>query len=225
MITYLPVGLVRWRPAGRLAMRTAMPIVDLRVLAGAVAVWLLALFFTRRRRELPSRSRRAACAFRGAPGHAVPDITRLPRVPQRLTTPTGEDVSIGVSWRASMMANSSRDPYWQAAVRRETIDHPSAAREIEEECSICHMPMSRTKARAAAQPGRIFAHLPIGAGALRRRPARRRRRVVHGLPSDRTRAPRDARELHRRLRHQRSDRLPASAGCSGRSKSMPAEPA
>ncbi len=81
-----------------------------------------------------------------------------------LTTPAGEDVSIGVSWRASMMANSSRDPYWQAAVRRETIDHPSAAHEIEEECSICHMPMSRTKARAAGQPGRIFAHLPIGAG-------------------------------------------------------------
>ena len=81
-----------------------------------------------------------------------------------LTTPTGEDVSIGVSWRASIMANSSRDPYWQAAVRRETIDHPSAAHEIEDECSICHMPMSRTRARAAGQPGKIFAHLPIGAG-------------------------------------------------------------
>jgi hypothetical protein len=82
-----------------------------------------------------------------------------------LTTATGEDVSIGVSWRASMMANSSRDPYWQAAVRRETIDHPSAAHEIEEECSICHMPMSRTKARASGQPSQIFAHLPIGAGS------------------------------------------------------------
>jgi hypothetical protein len=82
-----------------------------------------------------------------------------------LTTPAGEDVSIGVAWRASMMANSSRDPYWQAAVRRETIDHPSAAHEIEEECSICHMPMSRTKARAAGQPAKIFAHLPIGAGS------------------------------------------------------------
>jgi hypothetical protein len=82
-----------------------------------------------------------------------------------LTTPAGEDVSIGVSWRASMMANSARDPYWHAAVRRETIDHPSAASEIEEECSICHMPMSRTKARAAGQPSRIFAHLPIGAGS------------------------------------------------------------
>jgi hypothetical protein len=80
-----------------------------------------------------------------------------------LTTPTGEDVSIGVSWRASIMANSARDPYWQAGVRREVMDHPSATREIEDECSICHMPMSRTNARAAGQPGRIFAHLPIGA--------------------------------------------------------------
>ncbi len=45
-----------------------------------------------------------------------------------LRTPSGEDVSIGASWRASMMANSSRDPYWQAAVRREVIDHPVARR-------------------------------------------------------------------------------------------------
>jgi hypothetical protein len=81
-----------------------------------------------------------------------------------LTTTTGEDVSIGTSWRGSMMANASRDPYWQAGVRRETIDHPSAAHEIEDECSICHMPMSRTKAKGAGGEGQIFAHLPIGAG-------------------------------------------------------------
>lgn len=78
-----------------------------------------------------------------------------------LTTPTGEDVSIGVAWRASMMANSSRDPYWQASVRRETIDHPSATREIEDECAKCHMPMSRARSRAANELGAVFAHLPI----------------------------------------------------------------
>jgi hypothetical protein len=81
-----------------------------------------------------------------------------------LTTSTGEDVSIGVSWRASIMANSSRDPYWQAAVRREIADHPEAAAEIEDECAVCHMPMARTTARAANRQGRIFAHLPIGTG-------------------------------------------------------------
>src|SRR5688572_24917338 len=43
-----------------------------------------------------------------------------------LVTPSGEDVSIGFDWRASMMANSSRDPYWQASVRREIMDHPMA---------------------------------------------------------------------------------------------------
>jgi hypothetical protein len=79
-----------------------------------------------------------------------------------LTTPAGEDVSIGVSWRASMMANSSRDPYWQAGVRREMIDHPQAAAVIEDECATCHMPMSHTKARAANRHGEIFAHLPVG---------------------------------------------------------------
>ena len=79
-----------------------------------------------------------------------------------LTTPSGEDVSIGVSWRASMMAHSSRDPYWQGAVRREAIDHPEHAAAIEDECSICHMPMTTYPARAASGLGRVFAHLPIG---------------------------------------------------------------
>ncbi|HWR50399.1 MAG TPA: hypothetical protein VN428_04805, partial [Bryobacteraceae bacterium] len=50
-----------------------------------------------------------------------------------LTTPRGEDVSIGFEWRASIMANSSRDPYWQASVRRETIDHGESKAAIEDE--------------------------------------------------------------------------------------------
>ena len=45
-----------------------------------------------------------------------------------ISTPTGEDISIGVAWRTSMMANSGRDPYWISGVRRETIDHPSCSR-------------------------------------------------------------------------------------------------
>ena len=77
-----------------------------------------------------------------------------------LTTPSGEDVSIGVSWRSSMMANSSRDPYWHAAVRRETLDHPEHAAAIEDECSICHMPMARTLAHAQGLEGRVFAKEP-----------------------------------------------------------------
>jgi hypothetical protein len=73
-----------------------------------------------------------------------------------MLTPDGEDVSIGVAWRASIMANSSRDPYWQASVRREIIDHPTRQKHIEDECAICHMPMARAVAQAAGRQGRVF---------------------------------------------------------------------
>lgn len=76
-----------------------------------------------------------------------------------LVSPAGEDVSIGTWWRASMMAHSARDPYWQASVRRETIDHPTRAEAIEDECAICHMPMARAAARAAGRLGTVFALL------------------------------------------------------------------
>jgi hypothetical protein len=78
-----------------------------------------------------------------------------------LSTPSGEDVSIGLDWRPSMMANSSRDPYWQAAVRREIIDHPKARATIEDECAVCHMPMSRYEAKVQGREGEVFAHLPF----------------------------------------------------------------
>ncbi len=79
-----------------------------------------------------------------------------------LVTPSGEDVSIGSDWRATMMANSARDPYWMAAVRREIMDHPDAQAEIEDECSICHMPMATYAARQAGGRGQIFARLAPG---------------------------------------------------------------
>lgn len=78
-----------------------------------------------------------------------------------LATASGEDVSIGFAWRSSMMANSSRDPYWQASVRRETIDHPGAAAHIEDECSVCHMPIPRYEAKLQGKLGQIFTHLPF----------------------------------------------------------------
>ncbi|MEO8259034.1 MAG: hypothetical protein ABI868_16930 [Acidobacteriota bacterium] len=77
-----------------------------------------------------------------------------------ITTKTGEDVSIGLNWKTSMMANAGRDPYWMAGVRREMIDHPTATRLIQDECSICHMPMMRYEAKLAGGEGEAFAHLP-----------------------------------------------------------------
>ena len=80
-----------------------------------------------------------------------------------LMTPAGEDVSIGFDWRATLMANSSRDPYWQASVRRETIDHAEATAEIEDTCSTCHMPIARATAKARGKRGQVFAHLQFPA--------------------------------------------------------------
>lgn len=71
----------------------------------------------------------------------------------------GRNVSIGHVWRGSMMAQSARDPYWQAAVRREVTDHPGARAEIEDTCSTCHMPMARVVARENGGLGEVFAHL------------------------------------------------------------------
>jgi len=79
----------------------------------------------------------------------------------RLVTPKGEDISFGTDWRSSMMAHSSRDPYWQASVRRETIVHAVATDAIQHECSACHMPMSRYLAKVKDKKAKIFARLPI----------------------------------------------------------------
>ena len=81
-----------------------------------------------------------------------------------LVTPSGEHVSIGFAWRSSMMANSARDPYWHAAVRREVMDHPESQGAIEDECSECHMPMARYSANVNGLPGSVFEHLPIVSG-------------------------------------------------------------
>lgn len=78
-----------------------------------------------------------------------------------LQTASGEDVSIGFDWRASMMANSSRDPYWQGSVRREVMDHPESKAEIEDECSVCHMPMARYEAKLNGKKAEVFSNLPF----------------------------------------------------------------
>lgn len=77
-----------------------------------------------------------------------------------LITPSGEDVSIGISWRTSMMANSARDPYWHAAVRREVMDHPESQAAIENECATCHMPMAHYQANANGEMLSVFDNLP-----------------------------------------------------------------
>ena len=83
----------------------------------------------------------------------------------QLTAPNGEDVSIGFNWRSSMMGNAARDPYWMAAVRRESLDHPAAVDVVEDKCTVCHLPIARTMVVAAGEQARAFEHFPsLGTG-------------------------------------------------------------
>jgi cytochrome c551/c552 len=88
-----------------------------------------------------------------------------------LQTSSGEDISIGFQWRASIMANSARDPYWQGSVRRESLDHPESQANIEDECSICHMPITHLTAKSEGQKAKIFEHLPISSSDQEHRAA------------------------------------------------------
>ena len=80
-----------------------------------------------------------------------------------LKTQSGRDISIGLAWRSSIMANSARDPYWQASVRRESIDHSPASKDIENECSVCHMPVAHYEAKVEGKGAEIFKYLPFDA--------------------------------------------------------------
>ena len=90
-----------------------------------------------------------------------------------MTTSAGKDFSLGLEWQASAMANSARDPYWQGSVRRETIDHPESKGAIEDECSICHMPIARYEAKERGQTGevcsRIYRSIPRRSKMRRRK--------------------------------------------------------
>jgi hypothetical protein len=120
------------------------------IAAGVVGAWTLVV--------LPAAVTRAATKVT-QPEFLTSD--RCVACHNGLQTAAGEDVSIGFDWRATMMANSSRDPYWHAGVRRESIDHPESAAAIEDECSICHMPIVRYDAKLRGEHARVFEHLPF----------------------------------------------------------------
>jgi hypothetical protein len=61
-----------------------------------------------------------------------------------MTDADGADVSFDTTWRGTMMANSSRDPYWQASVRGEVLSNPDYNEIIQDKCTTCHTPMART---------------------------------------------------------------------------------
>jgi hypothetical protein len=127
-------------------------------IAAAIAIWVSAVV------SHPQAAAQGRPAIAGHEGVAFATSDNCLACHNGLIASDGEDVSIGVSWRASMMANSSRDPYWQASVRRETIDHKMHSDAIQDECAICHMPMARATAHANGGRGQVFALAPGGRG-------------------------------------------------------------
>lgn len=94
--------------------------------------------------------------------HLFTPSTQCMACHNQLTAKNGEDFSTGTTWRAAMMSNSAADPYWQAGVRRETLEHPKAAGAIEDVCSSCHMPMARYITHQAGMKGAVFSNLAQG---------------------------------------------------------------
>jgi hypothetical protein len=129
---------------------------------GAFSCWLCSLALVTAQQNVPPLQPSPRPVVAGHKGSLFVTSENCIACHNGLSTSGGEDISIGTSWRATMMANSSRDPYWQAAVRREITDHPTAAAAIEHECSVCHMPMSHTAELAARRPAKVFEHLPLG---------------------------------------------------------------
>lgn len=92
---------------------------------------------------------------------ALPVSSRCLACHNNLKSSSGQDVSIGSAWRASLMANSARDPYWQASVRREALDHASASAAIQNECASCHMPLQHFADQAQKHDTAVFSRLPL----------------------------------------------------------------
>ena len=134
-----------------------------RSLLLACALWLCATVATLRAAQVTTETREGgATVTRGHMNLALfSHSENCVTCHNNLTAPSGADISIGTTWRSTMMGNSGRDPYWQAGVRRETIDHPMHSAAIQDECAECHMPMSTQVARSAGGKGEVFAHLPI----------------------------------------------------------------
>ena len=112
-------------------------------------------------RSLPSRSGSGPAASDGKarPSRTPPKgCSHTPRIASRATTicprRRARTYRSAPRWRSTIMANAARDPYFQASVRRETIDHSGLAREIQDECAACHVPMAQKTAHAPAGSAR-----------------------------------------------------------------------
>ena len=73
-----------------------------------------------------------------------------------LTDATMLDVSIESDWSTSMMANSTRDPFWRAKVASEIRRNPQHKALLDKKCSRCHAPMANVEASFDGSPVEIL---------------------------------------------------------------------
>ncbi len=66
------------------------------------------------------------------------------------------DVSIGTAWESSLMANSTRDPFWHAVVAAELKHFPNLKDEINDTCTRCHAPMANDLAKKEGLVLQVF---------------------------------------------------------------------
>jgi len=73
-----------------------------------------------------------------------------------ITNVNAEDVSIESDWSTSMMANATRDPFWQAKVASEISRNPHLKEVIDDKCSRCHAPMANVEAKFLSADVELF---------------------------------------------------------------------
>lgn len=68
------------------------------------------------------------------------------------TDADGIDVNVTDDWRATMMANSAKDPFWRAKVSHEVLVNPNHQVELENKCTSCHAPQGNYNAKFNGDP-------------------------------------------------------------------------
>ena len=70
-----------------------------------------------------------------------------------LVDENGATVSPVTDWQATLMANSARDPFWQAKVDHEGLINPTHRESIENLCTACHAPQGYHEAHMTGKVG------------------------------------------------------------------------
>lgn len=70
-----------------------------------------------------------------------------------LVDENGATVSPVSDWQATLMANSARDPFWQAKVDHEGLVNPTHRESIENLCTACHAPQGYHEAHMTGNAG------------------------------------------------------------------------